>query len=110
MARSSGADRSLTGAQRYSLISQTIDGILGVVKVGFICVVLLGVAYWTREVLLAYAGKSTLADIAIRLAADLKIDRALAYLFGVGGISYGLNQRRLRQRNLIRLTPRAHEL
>jgi len=65
MARSSGADRSLTGAQRYSLISQTIDGILGVVKVGFICVVLLGVAYWTREVLLAYAGKSTLADIAI---------------------------------------------
>src|SRR5712671_3825724 len=107
MARSDGR---LSGAQRYSLISQTIEGILSVVKLGFICVVLLGVAYWTREVLLAYAGKSTLADIAIRLAADLKIDRALAYLFGAGGISYGWNQRRLRQRNLRRLTPRAHEL
>ena len=101
---------ALSGSQRYALISQTIEGVLSIIKVGFICGLLLAVAYWTREVLVAYAGKSTLADIAIRLAAELHIDRALAYLFGSGGILYGLRQRSLRQRNLRRLTPRAHEL
>jgi hypothetical protein len=99
--------RHLTGDQRYRLISQAIDAIATTVRVVLFCGLLLLLGYWTRDVLLAYAGKTTLADVAIRLAADLKIDKMFAYLFGGGGVAYGLLQRRLRRQTIARLTPRS---
>lgn len=104
--RSAREGRGLTSDQRYRLISQAIDSIAGIIKAAFFCVLLAVLAYWMREVLLAYAGKATLANVVIKLAADLRFDQTFAYIFGAGGIAYGLAQRQLRRRNIDRLTRR----
>ena len=96
--------------QRYRLCAQGIDALVTLVRSLFWALVALAIAYWTKDVLVAYAGKSTMADVALRLVADLQIDRAAAYIFGGGGVAYGLQQRRLLRRNIARLTPRAKEL
>lgn len=97
----------LTSGQRYRLISQIIDAAATTVRIGLFCALFGLIAYWTRDVLLAYAGQTTMADVAIRLAADLKLDQTLAYIFGGGGVAYGIVQRNLRRRTIARLTPRS---
>jgi hypothetical protein len=102
--------RPLSAEQRYRVISQVIDAIATTARVGLFCGLFALIGYWTHDVLLAYAGQTTMADVAIRLAADLKLDRTFAYLFGGGGIAYGVVQRQLRRRNIARLTPRSRTL
>lgn len=46
------------------------------------------------------AGKVTLADIGIKVLADVKISEAVAWLFGGSGVLYGWNQRRLRRKTV----------
>lgn len=56
------------------------------------------------------AGHTTIADIGVRFLGDVRISEALAWVFGAGGVSYGLGQRSLRRRNIRRLTPRTEAL
>jgi|SRR5579875_1562019 len=100
----------LSNEQRYSLISQVIYSVTSIIRLIIFGILVILIAYWTKDVLLAYAGKSTAADVAIRFFAEFKIDRALAYLFGLGGIGYGWQQRELRRRTIKRLTERTGEL
>lgn len=74
------------------------------------CGTVIIVTYWLRDVLLAYAGQTTNANVALSLITDLKIDRILPYVVAGGGIAYGRQQRRLRQSNIKRLTERPQEL
>jgi hypothetical protein len=50
----------------------------------------------------AFAGRSTLANFGIFLVADLKVNKVFSHiimgLFGVGGVGYGVNERRLRRK------------
>lgn len=46
------------------------------------------------------AGLATFADIGIKLLGDFRISEAIAYIFGVGSMIYGYNERRLRQRHI----------
>jgi len=74
---------------------------------------------WTGMVVIAYfayksievlAGRNTTADIGLKLLGDIKISEAVAWIFGVGGIGYGVSQRKLRRDSIARLAPRAKEL
>ena len=56
------------------------------------------------------AGRHTFADIGIRFIADFKISEGIAYIFGGGGIAYGLGERRLRRNRTEKLTARITEL
>jgi hypothetical protein len=56
------------------------------------------------------AGKATLASIGINFLGNLTISQSLAYIFGVGGISYGLGERWLRKKTTKRLGGRVPEL
>lgn len=56
------------------------------------------------------AGKFTLADIGISFAGDIKLSESIVYLFGTGGVGYGLYQHRLRRKNIERLASRPIEL
>lgn len=46
------------------------------------------------------AGTTTFADIGVKIMADIKLPQILAYGFGVGGLGYGINERRLRHKKI----------
>lgn len=56
----------------------------------------------------ALAGKSTLAAFGLYLVADLKVNKIFSHLamfaFGIGGTSFGYLQRRLKQKNIERMS------
>ena len=57
-----------------------------------------GVAYFVTEAVVALAGETTAARIAVRFLANVEISEALAWLFGASGIGFGYAQRSMRQR------------
>ena len=56
------------------------------------------------------AGRQTDASFVLKLIWNLSADRWIAYLVGVLGASFGLNERRLKRRNIERLTKAKTEL
>jgi hypothetical protein len=110
MARSA-TDRSATrprilADRRYELLGQIIDGIFSLGRWGMVCGTTILVFYFVRDVFLAYAGQSTLANVAISVITDVRVEAVIPYAVGASGIFYGLRQRQLRQRNIERLTTR----
>ncbi len=57
---------------------------------------ILGIAAFCYLSLNALAGRYTLAQIRIATMADFRISELLAYAFGIGGITYGRKQKKLR--------------
>lgn len=60
--------------------------------------------------ILALSGKHTDAMFALSVFGNITISKALAYVFGGGGIIYGGFQQRARKRMVERLGPRVKEL
>jgi hypothetical protein len=52
------------------------------------------------------AGQHTFADIGIKVMGDFKISEGFSYLFGAGGLGYGMRERRLRRETVERLADR----
>lgn len=57
-----------------------------------------------------FAGQYTSANVIISLFGELNISEALAYIFGAGGVGYGMQQRQLRRKNIERLAERPRQL
>ena len=55
----------------------------------------------------AYAGKVSLADIQFSLLSDEHFATIISVLFGVGGLTYGVKERRLRKKTVSRLSEKA---
>ena len=57
------------------------------------------------------AGKTTLASIgvSIKVLGNVYISQAAAWIFGFSGVGYGISQRRLRHKNIERLSPGVRE-
>lgn len=72
------------------------------------------ISYFGYLSIAALAGKSTLAAFGLYLVADLKVNTVLSHLamaaFGLGGTSYGYAQRKLKQRNIERMSRKNEEL
>jgi hypothetical protein len=68
------------------------------------------VAYMGYLIVLALAGQQTKAAIGIRILANVRLSAALGWGVGAGGAGYGLLQRRLKGRDVARLSGRIHEL
>ncbi len=58
----------------------------------------------------ALAGHHTFADIGIRLLGNVSVNNGIAYLFGGGGIAYGVAQHRLKGSTVKALQGRIHHL
>jgi hypothetical protein len=56
------------------------------------------------------AGQHTFADIGLKVLGDVKISEAIAYVLAGGGITFGLNERKLRRTTVERLTERTIQL
>lgn len=68
------------------------------------------VSYFWTSAITTLAGKHTIADIGIRMLADVKISEAVAYILGLGGIGYGIGQRKIRRDTIEREHRRVQEL
>jgi hypothetical protein len=68
-------------------------------------------AYFAYRSVDTLAGRTTLASIGvgIKVLGKVYISQAVAWLFGVGGIGYGLRQRALRHDVIARLSPAVRE-
>ena len=90
--------------RRFRLFVRGIDGLFALFRTVAIIVGVVLIAGFARDVLVAFAGKETAANLALSLIVNLQADRWLAYLFGAGGVGYGVRQRQLRRRNISRIT------
>ena len=51
------------------------------------------------------AGQDTFAKLGIQFMVNMTVSKWAAYIFGVGGMAYGWNERRLRRNTVVRLGP-----
>jgi len=56
------------------------------------------------------SGRTTIANIALRIIGDLKINQWLCYAFGGGSATWALGERHLRRKTVKRLTNKTIEL
>jgi hypothetical protein len=83
-----------------------IDGIVSTVQYGIMWFSLVGIAAFFYLSTKSLAGHYTFADIGIKVIGDFKISEGLAYLFGAGGLGFGLTERRLRRKTTERFANR----
>jgi hypothetical protein len=77
---------------------------------GFVVLTVILLGRYARDVLIAFAGKETVANLALSLIMNLQADRWFAYIIGAMGVGYGAVERHLRRRNIRRLTTHTAEL
>ncbi len=53
-----------------------------------------------------FAGQTTFADVGLKVLGDIRVNAALGWVAGGGGIAYGLAQRKLRSKTIQRLESR----
>jgi hypothetical protein len=68
------------------------------------------VALFFYKAVASLAGQYTFAQVGLSFLGDFKISDAVAYLFGGGGVAYGLNRKKLQGDNLERTAKRIAEL
>lgn len=97
-------------SQRFRLYSRLIGAAVPLIRLIIIGgIVVIAMAYF-RDIMVAFAGTKTEASVVIKFLLSMSADRWIAYIFGGGGIAYGVHQRRLRRRNIKRLTGKKTEL
>jgi len=69
----------LNEERRFRLYSRAIDGFVVLARTGFIVVAAIVLGKFARDVLIAYAGKETAANLAFSLLVKLQADRWFAY-------------------------------
>lgn len=74
------------------------------------CGAAVGIAYCFRDSIVALAGKTTLSTFTVSFLANLTVSKAAAYLFGAGGVAYGISEKKLRQRTVKRIQTRNQSL
>jgi hypothetical protein len=90
--------------RRFRLFTQGMDGLFALGRLGLILLAVVALGRYARDILVAFAGKETVANLALSLIVNLQADRWFAYLVGVLGTGYGVRQRQLRRRNIRRMT------
>jgi hypothetical protein len=111
MASTSPARSSdLTSDQRFGLRFKVYDEIGQTVRIGFKFGTL-AFAFWcSYRSVAVLAGQQTLANIVVNFLANIRVSQGIAYIFGTGGIIYGVAERKTRQRAIQRLSKDKNEL
>lgn len=71
---------------------------------------LLGCFRYLTLMVVALAGKTTAADIGVKILSNFSISQGLAWALGIGSATYGLAQNRLRKNTVERLQKRIQQL
>lgn len=62
------------------------------------------IAYFAFRSIAVLAGRETSANIILNFLSNIGVSSSLNWMVGVGGVAYGLNQKRLRSQNIERLS------
>ena len=89
--------------QRLELLNTFVQLAIkwGVIAYGFHCAYLMT---------MTLAGRSTFADIGVRVLGNIKVSNSIVALLAGGGWVYGLGQRQLRRKNIKRIVPAKNAL
>ena len=68
------------------------------------------VAFFFYKSVISLAGQYTFAQIGVGFLGDFRVSEGVAYLFGAGGVVYGVKQTKLRRDNVERMAGRIAEL
>lgn len=82
---------------RHALYLRAFDVVVRIIEKGIPWGAAVLIAYFTARAADSLAGKVTLADIGVRVLASVRLSEILPYLVGLGGVGYGLGQRKLRR-------------
>jgi len=93
----------------YELRARLIDRSAAVIETGLKYGALVVIFFFGYASIKSLAGQSTFADIGLRVIGDVRISETIAWLFGAGGVGYGLRQRKLRRDTIERLAPRVRQ-
>ena len=104
------ADDQTTIPARVEIQIKIIDAVVGLLHRTIPWAAAIWIVYLVGDAAKTFAGQDTSAHLWLQVIADLKADRAMAYIVGVIGGAYGLKQRRLRRANIKRLASRVREL
>lgn len=115
MVRSSRSKRSKriqpSAAELNAVIkTKLIDATGSVLKTAIFWGSIVGIAYFANGMVMALAGKSTVADIGISFLGHVEISAMFSYAVGISGAAYGLGQRKLRRDTVERLQNRIKQL
>jgi hypothetical protein len=66
--------------------------------------------YYIRDIVRDLARKQTDASLVVKMMLGLSADRWIAYAVGVAGTAFGLKERRLKRRDIKRLSRRTNDL
>jgi hypothetical protein len=93
----------------YELRARIVDRGAAVLETGLKYGFLALIFYFGYASLATLAGQITYADVGIRVIGDVRVSETVAWMFGVGGIGYGMRQRKLRRDTIERLSPRVRK-
>jgi hypothetical protein len=96
-------------ANRARLYSEVIQGIIAVARLAIYGTVFVLSVRYIAGAFMVYAGKQSYADLSLSLVGKLSLDRWLAYIFGSGGVAYGMLERNLRKSNIKRMRGQTSE-
>jgi hypothetical protein len=89
----------------HDRVPQLITEIGATVRLGFKCLVALGIGYFGFRALEVLAGKQTGASFILAILGDKKVACSIAYGLGGGGMFYGWRQNRHREHVIKRFAP-----
>jgi hypothetical protein len=95
------SSQELNFAFKIRLVERFADVITSLFKWGSVAFF----SYCMYRSIDSLAGQETFAKIGISFMANMTISKWVAYIFGVGGIAYGWNEKRLRHNTVKRLGP-----
>lgn len=100
----------LLAENRALKISRVSSGVVQVLNQLIMWAALVLIAHEFAQVLIAYAGKETNANIAMSFISNLEVSVTLSLVVGIFGFLYGFRQRKLRKDTTERLQGRNQEL
>lgn len=86
------------------------EGVASVLNRGISWVGVVLVARYAYLAIAALAGQQTAAEIGINFLGEVRVSEALAWLFGAGGVAYGMGQRKVRRDTIERSADRIRSL
>lgn len=96
--------------QDNQLSFKRLDTLTAICSEFFKWAALVAISYMVYLCVQALAGKSTFADIGVRVIGNLKVSDGIITLLTGSGWAYGLAQRSLRRRHIERVTPLKNDL
>ncbi len=96
--------------QKFRLTMRVVDALAPIPKyVAWVAAIWVS-GHYIVQAITALSGHQTDASFVVKILLNLQADRWIAYIVGGGGVAYGWNERRLKRKDIKRLSRHTEEL